>query len=232
MMTRRHLGASLAMVTIGLAACGGGGNGGDAASTPKATASVASIAATASQPAPSSTEAPTTTGAPSTTQAATTTQTAATIATPAAVVPLLPTSTCPNAGVAGQAADSNAPLVCLERFGGLRWGAIVQSDLSDETREALTACAVEFTETLASIGRGERFAMPRCDAATDAVATNGSDPYVKLIQQQLADCRRPLTQYASDQRDGVTYDASKAEVLVNGIAACQSVIEGFAATRP
>jgi hypothetical protein len=144
----------------------------------------------------------------------------------------MPAPTCPSAGAAGYASNSNAPLVCLERFGGLRWGAVVQSDLSDETRQALTACADELTETLTSIGLGERFALSHCDAATTAVATTGSEPYVALIQHQLADCRLPLAQYASDQLDGVTYDAPKAEVLVNEISACKSVIDGFATTRP
>ncbi len=234
MMSMRHFGASLAIVTIGLAACGGGANGGDAAATPKVTASVASVSPTAtSQVAPSTTEAPTTTEASTTTQAATTTQSSiTTTTTPEAVVALMPAPSCPNAGAAGYAANSNAPLVCLERFGGLRWGAVVQSDLSDETRQALIACADELTKTLTSIGLGERFALPRCDTATTAVATSGSEPYVALIQQQLADCRLPLVQYASDQLDGVTYDAPKAEALVNGIVACKSVIEGFAMTRP
>jgi hypothetical protein len=237
MISRRYLGASLAIVTIGLAACGGGGGGGDAAATTRAPASLASAAPTpTSQPAPASTAAPTTTVAATTTLAATTIPSPTTVPSPipttGAVVPLMPAPTCPSAGATGSAPNSNAPLVCLARFGGLRWGAVVQSDLSDEARQALAACADELTTTLASIGRGERFALPRCEAATDAVATTGSEPYVALIQQQLAECRLPLTQYASDQRDGVAYDAPKAEALVNGIAACKSVIEGFATTEP
>jgi hypothetical protein len=235
MMSRRHIGAVVATVTIGLAACGGGANGGDGAATTTATASVASVSPTTSPPAPSITGAPTTTQAPTAVQAAPTTQSPITQApstTPAAVVPLMPAPTCPSVGAAGHAPNSNAPLVCLDRFGGLRWGALVQSDLSDETRQALTACADELTETLTSIGRGERFALPRCDAATNAVATSGSEPYVALIQQQLADCRVPLARYATDQLAGVTYDAPQAEVLVNEIFACKKVIEGFATTRP
>jgi hypothetical protein len=227
-MSRRYIGASLVAVTIGLAACGGGSDGGGAAATTTTTtASVASISPTAtSRPAPSIAEAPTTT------EAATTTQSPITATTPTAVVPLMPAPTCPSAGAAGSSPNSNAPLVCLNRFGGLRWGAVVQSDLSDEARQALTACAEELTETLTSIGRGERFALPHCDAATDAVAATGSEPYLALIQQQVADCRLPLAKYAEDQLDGVTYDAPKAEVLVNEIFSCNSVIEGFATTRP
>jgi hypothetical protein len=241
MISRRRIGASLAMVTIGLAACGGGGNGDDAAATPTAPTTAVSVSpTTTSQPTLSTTtQAPATTQAPTTTQATTTTPSPITTTTPspitttpAAIVPLMPTPSCPSAGAAGSAPNSNAPLVCLERFGGLRWGAVVQTDLSDEVRQALTACADELTDTLASIGLGNRFALPRCDAATNAVSTSGSEPYVALIHQQLADCRVPLDQYASDQRAGVAYDAPKAEALVNGIVDCQSVIMGFATTRP
>jgi hypothetical protein len=233
MMSRRHIGVALATVTIGLAACGGGGSGGDATGTTKAAASVASVSPTAaSQPAPSIAEAPTTTQAPATTQGAPATQSPNTTMTPAVVVPLMPAPTCPSAGATGSSTNSKAPLVCLDLFGGLRWGAVVQTDLTDDTRQALMACADELTETLTSIGNGKRFALPHCDAATTAVATTGSEPYVALIQQQLEDCRLPLAQYASDLGDGVTYDAAKAEVLVNEIFACKSVIEGFATTRP
>jgi hypothetical protein len=237
MTTRtRQLGAALAAVTIGLAACGGGD--GDGAATTEATATVASVPAASTSPdAPSITVAPTTVDAPATTvapttQAPTTTPATAVLANPSAVVPLMPTATCPSKGAAGSSPVSGAALVCLDLFGRLSWAAIVQFDLSDETRAALSGCAEELASAITAIEQGETLALPRCDAANDAVAGSGTDPFLALIQQQLAECRLPLAQYASDRQRGVVYDATKAEALVNPVFACKSVIEGFANTRP
>jgi hypothetical protein len=233
MMSRRQLGASLAMVTIGLAACGGGGDGGGAAATTTATSPATTVSPTSTaQPVPSSTAPPVTTPAPITTQAPTTTPGSVTAQTLAAAVPLMPALTCSSEGANGSSPNTSAPLVCLDLVGRLRWAAVVQGDLSEETRAALSGCADELTSTITSIGPGEDVALPQCDAANSAVASAGSEPYLALIQEQLADCRLPLARYASDQQQGVDYDAPKAEALVNEMFDCKSVVEGFARTRP
>jgi hypothetical protein len=232
MLKRRSM-ATLAAAAIGLAACSGGGgdDDGGAAGAPAATAPVTAVAAVAtSRPAPAST----TTVAPPTTPAPTTTAPPAPPATttPPVLVPLLPEPTCPAEGTTGSSPDTAAPLVCVEYVGSLRWAAVVQTDLGDQARQALTGCAGELTTSLAALSAGGRAALPNCDAATGAVAAAGNAPYVALVQSHLANCRAPLTKYAADAAQGVSYDHNAAEALVNTIFACRTVIEGFANTRP
>jgi hypothetical protein len=145
---------------------------------------------------------------------------------------LPPGANCPSKGASGHSDVGGAPLVCLEVAGGLRWAAVVQSDLSDATRQALLDCAAELSSLITTIAGGGRFATAHCDAATGVVAAGGVAPYLVLIQQQLADCRAPLSQYANDRRSGVTYDDAKLLALVNDTFACKSTIEGFANTKP
>jgi hypothetical protein len=240
MLKRRSLqAATLAVAVIGLAACSGGGDSGGAAGPSAATAPVTGVAAVAtSRPAPASTttQLPPTTQAPTTTTPAppptTTTPAPPATTNPPVLVPLLPEPTCPGEGTTGSSPDTAAPLVCVEYVGSLRWAAVVQTDLGDQARQALTGCAGELTATLTAMSAGGRGALPNCDAAASAVATAGREPYVALVQAHLATCREPLTKYAAAQAQGISYDHAAAETLVNTIFACRTVIEGFANTRP